>query len=147
MDQDIILVTPNSRLGLFGYLNTGDKNAPGNMGLRDQSLALKWVQRNIHKFSGDWERVTLMGADSGGADVLFHLMNPEDKGLFHRAVVMSSTINSCTFVKDPAAQAKKMAEQVGCPNSSKSDEFVKCLKSKFSQKNTYICSHNYLNYL
>ncbi|XP_021963101.1 esterase E4 [Folsomia candida] len=128
MDQDVVLVTPNSRLGPFGYLNTGDANAPGNVGLRDQSLALNWVRKNIHKFSGDWERVTLMGADSGGVDALLHLINPEDKGLFHRAVVMSSTINSCSFVKDPVIQAKKMGEQVGCPNSEKSDEFVKCLK-------------------
>jgi len=42
MDEDVILVIPNFRLGVFGVLSTNDKEAQGNAGLRDQTLALKW---------------------------------------------------------------------------------------------------------
>jgi carboxylesterase type B len=130
MEEDTVVITFNYRLGLFGFLNTLDNNAPGNVGLGDQSLLLAWVRENVHKFSGDWERVSLMGQSSAGLDVLLHMTNPRSKGLFHRAVVQSGTLSSCTFTRDPVAQAKKVAEQVGCPMNN-STAFVKCLKGSY----------------
>lgn len=129
MDEDVVVVTFNYRVGPFGFLNTGDKFAPGNVGIGDQSLALQWVRDNIHHFSGDWERVTLLGTSTGGTDVLLHLINPRSEGLFHRAVVQSGTLSSCAFVRDPVAQAKKFGEQVECPTDS-SEALVNCLKGK-----------------
>lgn len=85
MAEDIVLVTFNYRLASFGetiilrnilskiciilrfclsisgFLNTGDEVVRGNMGLKDQAMALRWVQDNIHFFGGDKTRVTLMG--------------------------------------------------------------------------------------
>lgn len=56
LDYDIIFVTYNYRVGPLGFLSTGDENCPGNSGLKDQVLALKWVRDNIKQFGGDPER-------------------------------------------------------------------------------------------
>lgn len=63
MQKDVILVTVNYRLGPVGFLslNDPDLNVPGNAGLKDQTYALKWVQRNIGSFGGDASNVTIFG--------------------------------------------------------------------------------------
>ncbi|KAL6435674.1 hypothetical protein ACFW04_005532 [Cataglyphis niger] len=80
IEQDVILVTLNYRLGAIGFLNTGDKNAPGNAGLKDQVMALKWVKDNIHYFGGCPNRVTIFGEDAGASSVQFHMMSPMSDG-------------------------------------------------------------------
>jgi cholinesterase len=63
LQKDVIVVTFNYRLGAFGFLNLKEQsvNVPGNAGLKDQNLALRWVQNNIGFFGGDFTRVTLFG--------------------------------------------------------------------------------------
>lgn len=63
MQQDVVLVTVNYRLGPVGFLSLDDPelNIPGNAGLKDQTFALKWVQRNIARFGGDPNNVTVFG--------------------------------------------------------------------------------------
>lgn len=56
LDDDVVLVTVNYRLGPLGFLSTEDENCPGNFGLKDQVLALKFVRQNIKQFGGDPER-------------------------------------------------------------------------------------------
>lgn len=56
LDEDVILVSGNFRLGAFGFLSTEDEHCPGNFGLKDQVMILKWIQRNIKQFGGNPER-------------------------------------------------------------------------------------------
>jgi carboxylesterase type B len=70
LDEDVILVTANYRLGPLGFMSTGDSESPGNYGLKDQALALKWVNENIKEFGGDPSRVTIMGQSAGGNNIL-----------------------------------------------------------------------------
>ncbi|KAJ7417357.1 hypothetical protein WISP_64938 [Willisornis vidua] len=86
---NVIVVTANYRVSVFGFLSTGSAEASGNAGLLDQLAALKWVQQNIAGFGGDPRRVSL-GADRGGADVTsIHLLtDTADTDLFTRVLLM-----------------------------------------------------------
>jgi bile salt-stimulated lipase len=130
MQEDVILVIPNFRLGLFGFLSTHDKQAQGNMGLRDQVQALRWIKENIEKFGGDKDRVTILGSGSGGADAFIHTISPQSKGLLNGVISMGgATLSRMTFILNPVKQAKKLGTQIGCPIDS-SEALVTCLKNK-----------------
>jgi carboxylesterase type B len=52
-------------LGALGFLSTGDENSPGNYGILDQMMALRWVYDNVEYFNGDKNLITLFGPDAG----------------------------------------------------------------------------------
>ena len=54
-----VVVTFNYRLGALGFLSTGDQHSPGNYGLLDMAMALKWVYDNVNSFQGDRKRITV----------------------------------------------------------------------------------------
>ncbi|KAG5879325.1 Venom carboxylesterase-6, partial [Gonioctena quinquepunctata] len=91
LNSGIIVVSFNYRVGPFGFLSTGDEVIPGNMGLKDQLLAMKWVQNNIHLFGGDPNKVTISGQSAGGASVTYHIVSPQSKGLFRGAISSSGS--------------------------------------------------------
>ncbi|XP_042885637.1 venom carboxylesterase-6-like [Penaeus japonicus] len=91
LDQDIVIVTIQYRLGILGFLSTEDEELPGNLGLMDQTLALRWVHRNIARFGGDNTKITICGLSAGAASAHMHLFNPHAKGLFSRAILMSGS--------------------------------------------------------
>lgn len=104
--ENIILVTINYRLGALGFLNTGTHDAPGNAGLKDQVLALKWVQDNIESFGGDPNEVTIGGQSAGSASVHYLLMSPLTKGLFKRAIAQSGvSVNPWAITDIPQQRA------------------------------------------
>ncbi|KAJ8961877.1 hypothetical protein NQ318_021495 [Aromia moschata] len=130
MDRDIVFVTFNYRLGALGFLSTEDPIMPGNNGLKDQVLALKWVQQNIASFGGDPNSITLNGFSAGAASVHLHYFSPLSKGLFHRGWSMSGTAtNDWAISINAAERAKNLATLVGCP-SSDSKNLVECLKTR-----------------
>ncbi|CAN7982646.1 unnamed protein product, partial [Ixodes hexagonus] len=88
---NVVVVVPNYRLGVFGFLYADDKRAPGNQGLWDQRLALLWVRDNVRAFGGDPDRVTLMGQSAGSVSVGYHVLSPLTRDLFHRAIMMSGS--------------------------------------------------------
>ena len=63
-----------------GFLSTEDDDLPGNYGMKDQVLSLKWVKNNIGKFGGDSRKVTIFGESAGSASVGLHLLSPMSKG-------------------------------------------------------------------
>ncbi|XP_049861739.1 cholinesterase-like [Schistocerca gregaria] len=80
VSYSVILVTVNYRLGQLCFLSTGDAVAPGNAGLKDQRLALTWVQRNIARFGGDPQRVTVFGHSAGALSSCYHFISPQSSG-------------------------------------------------------------------
>lgn len=80
MDRNIVLVTLNYRLGSLGFLSTGTEDSPGNNGLKDQVIALRWVKNHISKFGGDPNAVTVMGYSAGAISVTLHMVSPMSRG-------------------------------------------------------------------
>ena len=87
--EDVVVVTPNSRLGIFGYFGYPGLEGSGGFGLEDQQAALRWVRRNIAAFGGDPSNVTLFGESYGALNVSAHLVSPPAAGLFDRVIVQS----------------------------------------------------------
>lgn len=134
MDQDIVLVTVNYRLGSLGFLSTGDKESPGNYGLKDQVVALKFVKNNIAAFGGDPNSVTIVGYSAGGFSVTLHLLSPLSQGLFQKAIAMSGSIFTQTPITSGQFNlAQKQARLVSCPDDT-SANIVKCLKTKSAEE-------------
>lgn len=96
-------------------MSTGDEYCPGNFGLKDQSLALRWVRENIDAFGGNASSITLMGVSAGAASVHLHMMSPLSQGLFDHAIVMSGSALAPYMepVTDPLAQAMEQGAILG----------------------------------
>ena len=62
------------------------------MGLKDQRLAIQWVSDNIEHFGGDKGKITLFGQSAGGSSAHFHVVVPESKKLFQRAIIQSGAV-------------------------------------------------------
>lgn len=87
---DVVVVTVNHRLNVFGYLYQPDRFPDsGNAGQLDLVCALQWVQRNIAGYGGDPGNVTVFGQSGGGAKIATLMAMPEARGLFHKAITMS----------------------------------------------------------
>lgn len=129
LDKDIVLVTVNYRLASLGFLSTGDSKAPGNLGLKDQVVALRWIQRNIAVFGGDSDSVTISGYSVGGLSVMLHMVSPMSKGLFHRAIMMSGSMMLEPYPTEQSHLAKKQAELLNCPTDTTGSMLI-CLNSK-----------------
>ncbi len=93
---DVVVVSLNHRINLFGFLQLGaiagdDYRSSGNVGLLDIVIALKWVRDNIAQFGGDPNNVTIFGESGGAGKVSVLLAMPAAHGLFHKAIVQSGS--------------------------------------------------------
>lgn len=131
VQQGVIVVTLNYRLGVLGFLAhpalsaVSPSHASGNYGLMDQQAALRWVQRNIFRFGGDPQRVTIFGESAGALSVHVHLASPLSAGLFHGAIVESGAY---ALAQPSLAQAEARGTAVAT-NAGCTDQTAACLRA------------------
>ncbi|PVM89815.1 carboxylesterase/lipase family protein [Caulobacter endophyticus] len=94
VDQGVVLVSVQYRLGVLGFLSHPDLTqeqggASGNYALMDILAALRWVRDNIAAVGGDPDNVTLFGHSAGGQDVGLVMLSPQARGLFARGILQS----------------------------------------------------------
>ncbi|HVW84544.1 MAG TPA: carboxylesterase family protein, partial [Bryobacteraceae bacterium] len=116
--HDVVVVTHNHRLNLFGYLNLaqvgGERYASsGNVGMLDIVAVLEWVRDNIANFGGDPGKVLIYGQSGGGGKVSHLMAMPAAKGLFHRAVVQSGSTLRSGSSEVAAERAAVVLEELG----------------------------------
>lgn len=130
MDENVILVQVNYRLNAFGFSSLGDNNIAGNMGLKDQVQALRWIKNNIASFGGNPKSITVFGGSTGGASAHYLLKSPLTENLVTRVASHSGSINHVSailpleFVK---YNTLYVANEVGCYKES-NDLIMECLQ-------------------
>lgn len=134
--QQVIVVAPNYRVGVFGFFahpslrGTGE----GNYGLLDQQAALRWIIANVAAFGGDPQRITLFGESAGATSVCAQMALPGSQGLFQGAIMQSYT---CIFPdavtsRDEAEQAGlRFASKLGCADPATA---LVCLRALSARK-------------
>lgn len=141
VEQGVVVVTINYRLGALGFLahpalsaeavdpdtDNDLDHAPssGNYGIMDQQLALRWVERNIEAFGGDPHNVTIFGESAGGLSTFSNLVSPRARGLFEKAIVESGAYRlNLPSLATAEAQGTAFATAAGC-----TDQTAACLRS------------------
>ncbi|KOC67061.1 Venom carboxylesterase-6 [Habropoda laboriosa] len=149
LEEDVVFVSFNYRLGVLGFLALNHPDATGNAGLKDQNLVLRWVQRNIAAFGGDPKQVTLFGESAGGTSVSFHALSKKSRGLFQRSISMSGT-SLCPWSshtpQEMIANALQLAAFLGIAPIDIDDlliQFRKTPATKLIEATTYV-SLNFL---
>ena len=123
--NDVIYVTMNYRVGIYGFLANRERGMTGNNGLWDQQMALQWVKANIAAFGGDPSRITVFGESAGAASVIYQAMKEGNEGLFSRAIAESGSVGPVwSFSKNPDADSVRFAEKVGCSGPG----WIRCLQ-------------------
>ena len=123
---DVIVVTVQYRVGVFGFLQTDDGVAEGNMGLSDILESLRWVKVNARSLGGDSSKITLFGRFSGSmaSSLLLTspvLRNPENYSLplFTRVILSSGiAVSDWTLEVDPTKRAETLKGKLSCESSS-----------------------------
>ncbi|KAI1307314.1 Acetylcholinesterase 4 [Halotydeus destructor] len=121
---DAIVVLPIFRGNVFGFFNGNRTDAPGNLGLWDQAMVVKWIHENIADFGGDPDRVTVSGGSSGSASALVLAISPVSQRYLRNVLLVS---NSLAGLKpgDVIADSKQIAANLGC---NVSQDYVACLR-------------------
>ncbi len=103
-EEDVVIVTVNHRLNVFGFLYLGGFDAEysdsGLAGQLDLVLALEWIRDNIHSFGGDPENVTLVGESGGGIKIAHLMAMPAARGLFSKAISISGSLKVGALTKE-----------------------------------------------
>ena len=147
--QDVVLVTVNYRLNVFGFFahpdlvqQSGDEMV-GNYGLLDVIAALEWVQRNIHLFNGDPNNVTVFGESAGASLISYLMITPESKGLFHKAISQSAAVGLApdTHINERVGFnvsgmeiAKKFTQRMGLELNQSMDQLRQLSSDEIIQK-------------
>ena len=110
----VVVVNVQYRLGALGFFYNANVSL-GNFGIRDQTLALQWIQGNIAAFGGDPSRVTIWGQSAGGASVAAHMISPTSYPYFNGGCMDSNPITLNFNTLDLADQlSTRFANILGC---------------------------------
>ncbi|KAK3101542.1 hypothetical protein FSP39_004328 [Pinctada imbricata] len=131
---NVILVTINYRLNVFGFFAAGD--VKGNLGIYDQQLAFKWVSQNIPDYGGDPNSITIFGESSGSDSVTLHSLIPSNLQLIHRVIAESGSIVSKTHrvpkTENIRATSFQIAKRLKCITLTNEVD-TSCMQNKPSQ--------------
>jgi para-nitrobenzyl esterase len=113
---DVVLVSVNHRLNIFGHLDLsaydGKYKYSGNVGLTDIVAALRWIQDNIEAFGGDPRNVTVFGQSGGGAKALALMTSPYAKGLFQKGIVQSGATETMGVAFSTKEASETLTEHI-----------------------------------
>ncbi|MGD9795841.1 MAG: carboxylesterase/lipase family protein, partial [Acidimicrobiia bacterium] len=116
-EHDIVVLTINYRLNVFGFLHLGgidpSEVGSGNCGLLDQIAALEWVKENISRLGGDPANVTLFGESAGAMSVGILLATPAARGLFRKAILQSGAASSTVDLETAQHAAEQLLARLG----------------------------------
>ncbi|XP_017035561.2 esterase B1-like [Drosophila kikkawai] len=129
MKEQVVFITINYRLGALGFLSFKDPklDIPGNAGLKDQVLALRWISQNIAQFNGDPNNITLMGGSAGASSVHVMMNTEQTRGLFHKAILQSGCALS-EWVNYPDSNwALRLAQKMGYKGGEKEADIFRFL--------------------
>ncbi|CAG2106933.1 unnamed protein product, partial [Medioppia subpectinata] len=120
--SSVAFVAANYGLGHLGSLYGDREDAPGNVGLYDQLMALKWVREKAEQLGGDRDQITIFGGSAGSWSASAHLLSPLSKGLFKRAIMQSSahmySKDRDVVSKDESIlSGKRIAKEQNCSES------------------------------
>ncbi|KOB73252.1 Carboxyl/cholinesterase 5BL [Operophtera brumata] len=119
VEKDVVVVTINYRLGVLGFLSLDTPEVPGNAGMKDVMLALRWVKENIQNFGGNSGNLTVFGESAGGSASSLVTASPMSKDLINRAIIQSGTaLFDWSFQKKPVENARNLAKSLGCEGES-----------------------------
>ncbi len=120
--HDVVLVTINYRLNIFGFMNFASIDSSlgdsGYLGIKDQVAALTWVKENISAFGGDPDNVTVFGESAGSISTILLTVTPAAQGLFGKAIAQSGHAIFCHDPQHSAVLADKFMEVSGCEKMS-----------------------------
>ncbi|KAK3593557.1 hypothetical protein CHS0354_018644 [Potamilus streckersoni] len=136
--NNVIVASIQYRLGPLGFLYLGSDEVPGNMGLWDQQMAIKWIYDNIERFGGDRTRITLFGESAGAASVSYHCLSKHSQQYFTNAILESgSSLSNWAFMPQDVAvtYAKDIGRKMNC-ETFPSDRLINCLRSVDAQRLT-----------
>ncbi|XP_052862783.1 esterase B1-like [Anopheles cruzii] len=135
VQQGVVVVSINYRLGPLGFLSLPGVGITGNMGLKDQRLSFVWVNDNIERFGGDPNNVTIFGESAGGASVHLHYLSEGSRKYFHKAIAQSGTaFNDWVWQREPGRRARKLARLFGNENSDSDEDVLASLMEASAEK-------------
>ncbi|KAK0393834.1 hypothetical protein QR680_000423 [Steinernema hermaphroditum] len=132
---NVVVVNINYRVGPFGYLYFDDDEAPGNVGMLDQQLALHWVRENAVHFGGNPARISLFGESAGAASIVAHLIAPGSRGIFKHGILQSGSLDNKWSLDTPQRaldKSREFADLLQC-NRTTTKETIACLREKEPQ--------------
>ncbi|KAI9454449.1 carotenoid ester lipase precursor [Lactarius psammicola] len=135
LQQPVVYVSMNYRLSAFGFLASQEveDDRVGNLGLWDQRLALRWIQKYIHTFGGDPSKVTIWGESAGAVSVSLQMLakGGNTEGLFRAAFMQSGSPRAIGDITNGQKYYDAFVESTGC---SGTPDTLACLRAQPFQK-------------